>query len=90
LPTATLGSSGAAASIGLINSIGNLGGFAGPYLIGYLATRTGSVVSGLGWLPANLLIAGILVFCLRGIHRPGAVIEVEVRSDISAIGMPDR
>jgi len=88
LPTATLGSSAAAASIGLINSIGNLGGFAGPYLIGYLATRSGSVVSGLGWLPANLLIAGILVFCLRGIHRPGADSAIEVPSDTSAIGMP--
>ena len=89
LPTATLGSSAAAASIGLINSIGNLGGFVGPYLIGYLATRSGSVVSGLGWLPANLVVAGILVFCLRGIHRPGAVTEIEVPSDVSAIVIPD-
>jgi sugar phosphate permease len=78
LPTATLGESAAAASIGLINSIGNLGGFAGPYLIGYLATSSGSLLSGLSWLPVFLLVAGILVFCLRGIRRPIAVSVVEV------------
>ena len=36
LPTEMLTASAAAASIGLINSVGNLGGFAGPYVIGYL------------------------------------------------------
>jgi MFS transporter, ACS family, tartrate transporter len=86
LPTATLGESAAAASIGLINSIGNLGGFAGPYFIGYLATRSGSLVSGLSWLPANLLIAGILVFCLRGIRRPAAVSGAALPSGFSVIG----
>jgi ACS family tartrate transporter-like MFS transporter len=69
LPTATLGESAAAASIGLINSLGNLGGFAGPFLLGFLATRTGSFISGLSWLVANLFLAGILVLCLRGVGR---------------------
>ncbi len=35
LPTSFLSGTAAAASIGLINSIGNLGGFAGPYIVGY-------------------------------------------------------
>ncbi|MBV9035966.1 MAG: MFS transporter [Acidobacteriaceae bacterium] len=35
LPTLSLGESGAAASLGLINSVGNLGGFVGPSIIGY-------------------------------------------------------
>jgi len=65
LPTAFLGESAAAASIGLINSVGGLGGFVGPFIIGYLATRTGSFVPGLGWLLVNLFLAGILVLCLR-------------------------
>jgi MFS transporter, ACS family, tartrate transporter len=69
LPTATLGESAAAASIGLINSLGNLGGFAGPFLLGYLATRTGSFLSGLSCLVANLFLAGILVLCLHGVDR---------------------
>ena len=47
LPTSLLGESAAAACIGLINCIGGLGGFVGPYIMGYLVTRTGSFKSGL-------------------------------------------
>ncbi|MGA3088447.1 MAG: MFS transporter [Terriglobales bacterium] len=65
LPTTTLGESAAAASIGLINSLGNLGGFAGPFLVGYLVTRTGSFISGLVSLTLCLLLAAILVLYLR-------------------------
>ena len=39
LPTSFLTGTAAAASIGLINSIGNLGGFVGPYLVGYLSNK---------------------------------------------------
>ena len=42
LPTAFLSESAAAASIGLINSVGDLGGFVGPYFVGYLRNLTGS------------------------------------------------
>ena len=65
LPTTLLSESAAAASVGLINSIGSLGGFAGPFVMGYLVTRTGSFVSGLAWLLANLFLAGILILCTR-------------------------
>ncbi len=47
LPTTLLGESAAAASVGLINSIGNLGGFAGPFAVGYLLSR--------GWRPASAM-----------------------------------
>ena len=67
LPTMTLGESAAAASIGLINSLGNLGGFAGPYIVGYLVTKTGSFNLGLLWLMASLFGAGVLVLRLRGV-----------------------
>jgi MFS transporter, ACS family, tartrate transporter len=66
LPTLTLGDSAAAASIGLINALGNLGGFAGPFTLGFLVTRTGSFTSGLVWLLANLVAGGMLVLFLRG------------------------
>jgi MFS transporter, ACS family, tartrate transporter len=66
LPTIALGESAAAACIGMINSLGNLGGFAGPFVVGYLVTRTGTFTSGLVWLLFNLLAAAILVLCLRG------------------------
>lgn len=42
LPGETLTGVGAAAGIGLINSVGNLSGFTGPYLTGYLYTATGT------------------------------------------------
>jgi len=70
LPTSMLDQSAAAASIGLINSLGNLGGFAGPFVVGYLVTYTGSFTSGFVYLLVNLLGAGMLVLWLRGVtHR---------------------
>ncbi len=66
LPTKFLGESAAAASIGFINLVGGLGGFVGPFIMGYLATRTGgSFVGGLIWLLVNLFLGGTLVLCLR-------------------------
>jgi ACS family tartrate transporter-like MFS transporter len=52
LPSLLLGRKTAAASIGLINSFGNLGGFVGPYVIGYLTGRNGN------FGPAMLAMAG--------------------------------
>jgi len=60
LPTAWL--SGTAAAIALINSIGNLAGFGGPYLIGWVKEATGSTSSGLLVLAVLPLIGGLLVF----------------------------
>lgn len=52
LPTMLLGQRAAAASIGLINSFGNLGGFIGPYVIGWLTGKNGT------FRPAMLAMAG--------------------------------
>ncbi|MBI4469442.1 MAG: MFS transporter [Acidobacteria bacterium] len=65
LPTAFLTESAAAASIGLINSLGNLGGFVGPYLVGYLRGTEGSFDSGIYFMVFACLLAGGLVFSLR-------------------------
>ena len=65
LPTELLTASAAAASIGLINSVGNLGGFLGPYMIGYLRTRFNSFAPGLAFLLGATLLAGILILTLR-------------------------
>ena len=59
--TAFLSESAAAASIGLINSLGNLGGFAGPLIMGYLVNRTHSFTAGLLYLVGNLCLSGILM-----------------------------
>jgi nitrate/nitrite transporter NarK len=61
VPTQFLSESAAAASIGLINAIGNLGGFVGPMVIGYLATRTHSFSPGLLYLVASLFLSGMFM-----------------------------
>jgi MFS transporter, ACS family, tartrate transporter len=65
LATSFLTGTAAAASIGLINSIGNLGGFAGPYVVGYLSKRTNSFFAGVLYLSLSALIAAGFVLSLR-------------------------
>jgi len=65
LPPAFLGKSAAAAAIGVINSLGNLGGFAGPYIFGYLRTSTGNYETGLWFLAGCMLMAGALAALIR-------------------------
>ncbi|MES1167399.1 MAG: MFS transporter, partial [Pseudomonadota bacterium] len=68
LPGLFLTEVAAATSIGLINSIGNLGGFLGPYIMGAVQQRTGSFVGALFYLSASMLVsAGILY--LLGLGR---------------------
>ena len=68
VPTLFLSESAAAASIGLINAVGNLGGFVGPMVIGYLASRTHSFSPGLLYLVASLFVSGLLMLAV-GRHR---------------------
>ncbi|MEO6393254.1 MAG: MFS transporter [Pyrinomonadaceae bacterium] len=65
LPAAFLTEAAAAACIGMINSVGNLGGFAGPYIVGYLVHRTGSFYAGIIYLSASALAAGLLVLAVQ-------------------------
>ena len=60
LPTAMLGGSAAAAGIALINSFGNLAGFASPYLVGWLKEATHSTDSGMFMMAGFLLLAAVL------------------------------
>jgi nitrate/nitrite transporter NarK len=69
LPSMFLGESAAAASIGLINSVGNLGGFVGPMLMGYLVTRTRSFHVGLLFLVGSLCLSGILMLAVGAGRR---------------------
>ena len=60
LPTSISAGPARAASVGLINSVGNLGGFVGPAVIGYLRTRFDPnhalvLIVSLSWLTAALL-----------------------------------
>ncbi len=65
LPTAFLSGTAAAAGIALINSVGNLGGFVGPYAVGALSDSTGSFYAGLLLLAAAVFVAGILALVVR-------------------------
>jgi D-galactonate transporter len=57
MPTMLLAGSAAAGGIALINSLGNLSGFAGPYLVGWLKDLTGTTATGL------YAVAGLEVLC---------------------------
>jgi ACS family tartrate transporter-like MFS transporter len=70
IPTAFLSESAAAASIGLINSVGGLGGFVGPYFVGYLRNRTGSFAASMIFMIVALLLSAGLVLTLR-VRRTG-------------------
>jgi sugar phosphate permease len=65
VPSAFLGESAAAASIGLINSIGNLGSFVTPAVIGYFLDRTHSFAPGFLYVIGSLLIAIFLMLTLN-------------------------
>ncbi len=65
MPSAFLSGPGAAAGIALINSIGNLGGFVGPYAIGWMKSRWGSYTGGLYVVAATLLLSAILTLLLN-------------------------
>ena len=58
----------AAAGIALVNSIGNLGGFVGPYLVGLMKDATGSTDGGLVTLAAVLAFGAFVA--TRAAHDP--------------------
>jgi len=65
LPTAFLSGSAAAAGIAVINAVGNLAGFAGPYAMGFLKDYTGVFTSGLLFIAALGLISMVIVLSLH-------------------------
>jgi MFS family permease len=64
LPTGFLTGAAAAGGITLINSISNLGGFVGPYAIGWIKDATGATTLGLVALAAGLLVSGLVTIAL--------------------------
>ncbi len=60
-----LSGAAAAGAVGLIDSIGNIGGWVGPYLTGYIKDFTGSFQYGYIYLAFSLTAAGLLILTLR-------------------------
>ena len=67
MPTTFLTGAAAATGIATINSIGNLGGFAGPAMIGWVKDQTGSFVAGL------LVISAITTLILSRSQKPSGL-----------------
>jgi D-galactonate transporter len=76
LPTAFLSGAAAAAGIAVINSIGNLAGFAGPFAMGWIKDHTGSYTGGL------LLLAGL------GIVAMGIVLSLSHNDELERAPAP--
>ncbi|MDR6290974.1 MULTISPECIES: MFS transporter [Inquilinus] len=70
MPPVFLGGTAAAGGIALINSIGNLGGFVGPYAVGWIKDSTGSFTAGMGFLAGGLVGAAVIALLFgRLLHR---------------------
>ena len=64
MPTLFLSGPAAAAGIATINSIGNLGGFVGPAMIGWIKDQSGSFVGGLYFVSGLLVLSAVLTLLL--------------------------
>jgi ACS family tartrate transporter-like MFS transporter len=76
MSTAFLSGTAAAGAIALINSVGNLGGFAGPYIMGWLKDTTGDYRIGLRVLALIMFLGGALALTIR-VKKPTVAANVE-------------
>lgn len=73
MPSVFLSGAAAATGIATINSIGNLGGFAGPVMIGWIKDMTGSYAGGLYFVAALLILSTIITIILNSTKKPEQV-----------------
>lgn len=64
MPSEFLSGFSAASGIAIINSVGNLGGFFGPSMVGFITQRTGALHGGLAFAGVSMLVAATLVLLL--------------------------
>jgi sugar phosphate permease len=88
LPNEFLTGFSAAAGIALINSLGNLGGFVGPYAMGAINKRTGSFRGGLVLAGVSLFISAMLILALRRRTEPHAGEHAMVRPNPEVFSDP--
>jgi ACS family tartrate transporter-like MFS transporter len=70
MPPQFLSGKGAAAGIAAINAVGNLGGFIGPYAVGWAKQQTGNYAGGMGILAVSLFAASALMLAMGRFRRP--------------------
>ncbi len=78
IPSETLPSSVSGSAMGLINALGNLGGYFGPVVVGYLDKRTGNFVYGFGALGVGFIVAALLSSLVRTSRKAPTVAGREV------------
>jgi ACS family tartrate transporter-like MFS transporter len=85
LPSLFLTSAAAAGSIGLINSVGNLGGALGPYVLGWVKYATGSFQNGILFLSVSMAISATIILLLglgrRHAPKPSRATAPEVDAE---------
>ncbi len=81
LPSLFLTESAAAAGIGLINSFGNLGGWAGPSILGYVKEATREYTYGLWFLSFSALASSIVILCI------GIMTQTKIRTEPDHSGL---
>jgi ACS family tartrate transporter-like MFS transporter len=73
VPPIFLTGTAAAGGIALINSCGGLGGFAGPFMVGWIRDATGSFIYGLVFLGVCVLVGAIVAYqCCQRVQRTAA------------------
>ncbi|GJE11240.1 MFS transporter [Methylobacterium longum] len=72
MPTMFLSGSAAAVGIATINAIGNLGGFVGPWAIGWIKDRTGSFTGGLMFVAGLLVLSAVVTLVVARAGRRAA------------------
>ncbi|HXD73196.1 MAG TPA: MFS transporter [Vicinamibacterales bacterium] len=68
--TSFLSGIGAAAGIALVNSVGNVGGFVGPNIVGYVQQTTGGFTGGLVTIGVVLAAGGVIVLAVNTAKKP--------------------
>ena len=86
LPTLFLSQSAAAGSIGLINSVGNLGGALGPSVMGVVRTYSGSFRGGLMYLACSVAVSATIILML-GLGKRTS--KTEITADPLAEALPE-
>lgn len=81
IATTLLSGRAAAASVGLINSFGNLGGFVGPYTVGWLATHTEGFQAGVLYMVFSSAASAILILLAgrSAVRQQAKIIEMRNR-----------
>jgi len=78
LPSTFLTGTAAAAGMALINSVGNVGGFLGPFVVGWIKDSTGSFANGLYALAGFMLLAAVVtVVGVQAPHRRIAPVALQ-------------